>query len=291
MNSLRDIKQRIANISSTEQIIKAMDMIASTKLQKVRAQLEGVRPIYKELKRVVDEVGCHKGAEAHMFYNNRGVEVKNTLYIIITSDRGLSGSYNANIMSKALNHMNEEGKNEKILIVGSKGFEYFKRRNKNIIRTVTDLTDAQVYYLTESVANWVTDFYLSGKVEEVYLAYTHFESVLSYIPYVEKLLPIENKGMICEDDGRKYEPDIKTFIDHMVPLYLHMNLFRAFSESHTSEQAARMVNMSAAGKNAEEIIEDLTRMYNRKRQAVITQELSEIVGSANILNKGELHDK
>lgn len=288
MSSLRDIKQRIANVGSTKQIIKAMDMIASTKLQRVRAQLEGVRPIYYELKHLVEDVGNHKDAKTHVFYKER--KVKNSLYIILTSDRGLSGSYNANILAKAKEHMATNNKNEKILIVGSKGYEYLKRRNKNIIRSLIDIADAQVYYSTESIANWVIDLYLSGEVEEVFIAYTHFETVLNYVPYVEKILPIFSDNKEGIENDKIYEPDVHSYIDHLVPLYLHMNLFRAFSESHTSEQAARMVNMDAAGKNAEDMLEDLTLLYNRKRQADITQELSEIVGSANILNKGEVHD-
>ena len=212
-------------------------------------------------------------------------EVKNSLYIIITSDSGLSGSYNSNILAKALKHMNQ-GKNEKIVIVGAKGNEYFKRQNKNIIRTATNVADAQVYYGAQTHAKWLKDFYLTGEVDEVFIAYTHFESVLSYVPCVEKILPIPTNTIENPDNDKKYEPDMDTFIEHFIPLYLHMNLFRAFSESHTSEQAARMVNMDAAEKNASEIIEDLNREYNRKRQATITQELSEIIGSADILNKG-----
>ncbi|NLZ52514.1 MAG: F0F1 ATP synthase subunit gamma, partial [Thermoanaerobacteraceae bacterium] len=155
----------------------------------------------------------------------------------------------------------------------------------------TDVKDAQVYYGAESVAKWVIDFYLSGEVDEVFIAYTHFENVLSHVPYIEKILPVITGAVETIDESdRKYEPDMHTFIDHIIPLYLHMYLFRAFSESHTSEQAARMVSMDAAGKNAEEMIEKLTRMYNRQRQAAITQELSEIVGSTNILNKGGLND-
>lgn len=300
MLSTREIKQRIANIKSTEQIIKAMDMIASTKLVKARAQLEGVRPIYYELKRIIEEAGRHEDAGKHIYYRQR--DVKNSLYIILTSDRGFSGGYNANIISKALEHMNH-GKNEKILVVGNKGYETFKKRNKNIIRRITGITDAQVYYGTESIAKWTIDQYLSGEVEEVFIAYTHFENVLNYVPYVEKLLPVtvglagdfsKNKkdfsGGMREAQERKYEPDFNTFIDHAIPLYLHMNLFRAFSESHTSEQAARMVSMDSAGKNANELIEKLTREYNRKRQAAITQELSEIVASANIMSKGETYE-
>lgn len=288
MSSMRNIKQRISNISSVEQIIKAMDMVASTKLMKARTRLEGVRPIYQGLKRMVEETGYDDDAKKHPFYEER--EVKNSLYIILTSDSGLSGGYNINISAKALDHMNQ-GKSEKLLVVGAKGKEYFKKNGKNIIHTIIDMEDAQVYFNAEKLAKWIMESYLSGETDEVFIAYTRFDTVLSYVPIVEKLLPAGTE--VTEDEShshKKYEPDINTFIDHIIPLYLHMNLFRAFSEADTSEQAARMVNMDAAGKNASEMIDDLTLMYNRKRQADITQELSEIVGSANILNKGGPHD-
>jgi F-type H+-transporting ATPase subunit gamma len=284
MSSMRDIKQRIENVRSVEQIIKAMDMVASTKLVKIRSQLEGVRPIYHELKRVVEEVGSLEGSKDHTFYNER--EVKNSLYVVITSDRGLAGSYNANITAKALEHMNQD-KNVKVITVGAKGYEFFKKKGKNIVQSVVDLVDSQVYYGSESLAKWLINYYIQGEADEMFIAYTHFINVLNYVPVVDKLLPIKVKETSFDDD-RKYEPDLHSFIDHMIPLYLHMNLFRAFSESHTSEQAARMVNMDAAGKNASEIIEELTHLYNRKRQTAITEELNEIFGSVNILNKGGL---
>lgn len=288
MSSMRNIKQRISNISSVEQIIKAMDMVASTKLIKARTRLEGVRPIYHELKRMVEEAGYDDDGKTHPFYEER--EVKNSLYIILTSDSGLSGGYNINISAKALDHMNQ-GKNEKILVVGAKGKEYFKKKGKNIIHAIIEMEEAQVYFNAEKLAKWIMDTYLSGETDEVFIAYTRFDTVLSYVPIVEKLLPAGAEVTEHESHShKKYEPDINTFIDHIIPLYLHMNLFRAFSEAKTSEQAARMVSMDAAGKNASEMTEDLTLMYNRKRQADITQELSEIVGSANILNKGGLHD-
>ncbi|WP_373711373.1 ATP synthase F1 subunit gamma [Jeotgalibaca porci] len=279
MASIREIKERIANVGSTEQIIRAMDMIASTKLNQARTQLEGVRPIYDGLKRQVEEVGSLKKAASHVFYEGR--EVKNSLYVVLTSDRGFAGSYNANILTKALKHMNE-GKNEKILVVGSIGDSFFRKRKKNIIRRITDVSDSQVYYGTLSLAKWMTDLYLSGEVDEIFIAYTDFENVMTHHPMVEQLLPIDVPGEgTTEDSDRIYEQGIDTFIDHIIPLYLHMNLFRAYSESHTSEQAARMVNMDAAGKNAEEIIDDLNLQYNRQRQADITQELSEIIGGSN----------
>lgn len=281
MTSMRDVKQRIANVSSTRQIIKAMDMIASTKLYKARAQLDGVRPIHRELKRIAEELGAQNETGTHVFYKER--KIKNSLYVIQTSDRGFSGGYNANIIAAAAEHMNR-GKNEKIIVVGSKGYEYFSNADKNIILKITDISDAQVYYGTESIAKRLTSLYLSGEVDEVFLVFTQFENVLSHLPKIEKLLPVSTRAISAADNEKKYEPDLHTYIDHIIPLYLHMNLFRAFLESHTSEQAARMVNMDAAGKNANDMIEELTHMYNRRRQADITQELSEIVGSANILN-------
>lgn len=287
MSSTRNIKQRIANVSSVEQIIKAMDMVSSTKLHKARAQLNGVRPIYYELKRITEELSA-TSARSHVFY--KGHKVRSSLYIIFTSDRGLCGSYNTNIMSKALENMNQ-GKNEKLIIVGSKGNEYFRNKDKNIIHSFTDVDESQMYYASERVAKRLIEIYLNGEVDEVFVAYTHFETALSYVPTVERLLPLTispANNLYCNDE--KYEPDINTFIDNVIPLYLHMKLFRAYSESHTSEQAARMVNMDAAGKNASDLIEELNHMYNRKRQADITQELSEIVGSVNVLNKGGIDE-
>jgi len=287
MASMKEIKQRIVNVSSTENIIRAMDLVASTKLNRARERLEGVRPIYREVKRVLMEIGREEGAKDNVYYAERNVG--SSLYIIITADQGFSGAYNANIASKALEHMH--GKKEKILIVGGKGYEFLIQKKKNIIRKIIDLPDAQVYYGTESIARWVLDLYLSGEVDEVYVAYTYFENVLSHEPRVEKLLPapLDYKG-ISGENNRIYEPDLDTFIDHVIFLYMHMCLFTAFTEAHTSEQAARMVSMDAAAKNADEMIEELTHMYNRKRQAAITQELSEIIGGTNIINKGEPDD-
>ena len=281
MVSMRDIKDRIANVSSTEQIINAMDAVASSKLHKIRAQMEGVRPLYNELKRQVEKAGSYEAAATHTFYQQR--DIKSSLYVVITSDQGFAGSYNTNILKKALEHMNE-GKNEKILVIGSKGRDYFRSHNKNIIREITDISDSKMYFGTEDLAKWITDIYLSEEVDEIFIAYTDFKNVMSHEARIEKMLPIVE--MLSEkresEVEQEYEQGIETFIDHVVPLYLHMNLFRAFSESHTSEQAARKVSMDAASTNAEDIIDDLKLQYNRQRQAAITQELSEIIGGSNI---------
>ncbi|HOL79496.1 MAG TPA: ATP synthase F1 subunit gamma [Clostridiales bacterium] len=281
MASLKGIKQRINNVKSVEQLISAMDIIASTKLHKARAQLEGARPIYQGLKRISEEIGYHEEASKHPFYKSS--EVKKSLYLVRTSDRGFAGAYNHNITQKVLEHIEAGGKNAEIIAIGQKGYEFFSRRDFNIACKITDVSDARMYHETEDISKFVLNLFLSGKVQEVFVCYTHFENVLKNIPTVEKLLPLPYSPREYYEELRKYEPDLMTYIEHTIPLYIHMSIFRAFSESHTSEQASRMVSMDSASKNAEEMIDKLTYQYNRKRQAAITKELTEIVGSKSLL--------
>lgn len=280
MSSVKDIKHRIANVGTTKQIMKAMDMVSAAKLQKARLRLEGARPIYHELKNTIDGLSNCESVRDNVFAAQR--EVKNTAYIVITSDKGLCGSYNVSVSKAALDHMNT-GKNEKLLVIGAKGSEYFRRRNKNILRRITDVSEAQIYEGTGRMSEYITSLYLAGEIDEVFIAYTHFETTLSYVPRVERVLPISDGSPWGQaGSGTDYEPDANTFLNHIMPLYLHMCFFAASSESAACEHAARMINMEAASKNASEIIDDLNSIYNRKRQAAITQELNEIVSGANI---------
>ncbi|MGI6169077.1 MAG: ATP synthase F1 subunit gamma [Christensenellales bacterium] len=280
MSSTKGVKQRISNVRTTKQIMRAMDMVAATKLQKARVRLETTRPLYQEAKRIIDNIKNIEEARDNTFIQRN--KVKSTAYVVITSDKGLCGSYNINISQKALAHMRD--KNEKILVIGSKGSEYFKRRNKNIVRRITDLSEARMYEGSSLMGERLASMYVSGEVDEIFLAYTYFQSTLNYIPRVERMLPVSDEPINSAKAGiMKYEPDVDIFLDHAIPLYLHAYLYAATAESIACEHAARMVNMESASKNATEILEDLNRMYNRKRQAGITQELNEIVGGANIL--------
>lgn len=276
MASMRDIQQRITNVSSTAQIIKAMDSIASSKLHKARAQLVGARPIYDGLLETVKRLSRFDEVQDHPYYEKR--KVKQSLYIVLSSNQGFAGGYNAGVLNKALQHM--KGKNEQILVVGRKGQSFFNKHRKNIIRTVNDMAESQVYYGTEAMAARIDIDYRDGKFDEVFLVHTRFENVLNYTPMVTKLLPLEYEPVALPPVDALHSPDLHTVLDNTVPLFLHMSLFQAFSDSHTSEQAARMVTMNAAGKNAEELIDDLYTQYNRERQAAITQEISEITGGS-----------
>ncbi len=286
MASMREIKGRIASVTSTGQIIRALDSIASSKLHKARAQLEGAKPMAEGLGQLVDQLCQFDGATEHPYLEKR--PVKNSLYLVLSSNQGYAGGYNANVLNTALRHMEARRKalkqtgkvQESIIVGGKKGESFFRQHKKNIIQTVNDIADSQVYFYAEKQASWLAKQFLEGHYDEIYLVYTHFQNVLSYEPKVRKLLPLEAALAKEADPFTILSPSLDDLLEHTVPLHLHMQLFYAFSDSHTSEQAARMVAMNTAGKNAEELIEKLGIQYNKERQAAITQELNEIIGGS-----------
>ena len=286
MASISEIKQRSANIKTTRQIIRALEMVSSAKLQKAKNRLEGIRPLYQEMKRNAENLKYCGEAGDHPFVRKR--DVKNIGYVIMTSDKGLCGSYNNQITEAALTHMNrkkKEGKQEKLLVAGAAGNEFFARHDKNILHGFSHRLEANLYADSCRMGEVLSRLYLSGEADEVYVAYTRFDSILSHIPRVEKILPLPHEPGMLQNSGRMlYEPNVSSFLDHMVPLYLQTCLFAAASESTTCEHTARMINMQSADKNAEDVIRNLNRIYNRKRQAAITQELTEIIGGAKLLN-------
>lgn len=282
MSSIKDIRMRMANVTTTSQVINAMNMVSATKLNRARARLEGIIPMHREMTSVINDLKRFENIREHPLAMER--KIKNSLYIVVTSDKGLCGSYNINICNAALKHMNA-GKNERILAIGTKANHFFSTRDKNVTRRVTNATEAQIYTGAEQLAKIVKSLYESGEVDEVFIAFTEFKTTLSHIPRVERLLPLySDSDMLDAEAGMIYEPEVLAFFEHTLPLYLHMCLFSMFSHSITCEHAARMVNMESAGNNATDIIDDLKLMYNRKRQTAITQELNEIVSSASTLN-------
>ena len=285
MASMKAIKKRISSVNNTKKIMKAMDLVAASRLQKAKARLDDVRPLYDNIKVVMDSIRESVGADEEVvFTENR--EVKSIAYIVLTSDRGLCGGYNTNVSKEGFAFVEaNRDKQEKIITVGSKGWEYFKRRNKNIVLRCQSASEATAFADAETLAEQVAEMYRSGEVDEVYVVYTHFESLLVHVPYIVKLLPIRGEA----DSGTyapvtmSFDPDIKTFIEHAIPMYLNISIYGAMLESTVCEQASRMTSMDAATRNATEIIEDLTLEYNRKRQGLITQEITEIVSGANAL--------
>jgi F-type H+-transporting ATPase subunit gamma len=266
--------------------MKAMDLVAASKLQKAKARLDVVRPLYEDIRGIMDDIQTGEGTEGNVFVMKR--EVKNAAYVIITSDRGLCGGYNLNVSKEALAFMNAQNVPEKIVSIGIKGNDFFRRRGKNVIERIGCSTETAFYLDAEHIAGLLVKMYLTGEVDEVYVVYTHFETILAHVPTIFRLLPV-GSGQSRGDGGNKapermvYDPDANTFMTYAVPMYMKLFLYGAMIESVVCEQASRMTSMDAATRNAEDIIEDLTLVYNRKRQGAITQEITEIVSGANAL--------
>ena len=286
MATMKAIKKRISSVNNTKKIMKAMDLVAASKLQKAKSRLDDVRPLYENIKLVMDGIkaGIHEGEDVP-FAEERSV--KSIAYIVLTSDRGLCGGYNANVSKHALACVNaNEGVREHVIAVGTKGWEYFKRRGKNVVLRIAGASEATTFDNAEQIGQKVSAMYTSGEVDEVYLVYTHFETVLSNEPRFEKLLPIraDKSGSAgAKPIEMSYDPDVNTFILNAVPMYLNVTIYGAMIESAVCEYASRMTSMDSATRNAGDIIEGLTLEYNRKRQGMITQEITEIVSGANAL--------
>jgi F-type H+-transporting ATPase subunit gamma len=281
MPSMKAIKRRITSVNSTQQIMKAMNLVAASKLQKAKAQLSIIRPLFDDIRRVMDDVRSCSDAAESVYFRQR--DVKTAAYLIITGDRGLCGGYNMNIGKAAASLLDSHAEaEEKIIIVGSKGNDYFRRRGKNIIKRYTSISESVSFLDADGIGKVLIDMYKSGEADEVYIAYTHFESILSHQPRCEKILPLGGE-IGSGGDEMIYDPDVHSFLDDAVPLYINTVIYGAMVESNVCEQASRMTSMDAAARNAEEIIDDLTLVYNRKRQGAITQEITEIVSGANAI--------
>ncbi|NLT58707.1 MAG: ATP synthase F1 subunit gamma [Clostridiales bacterium] len=279
MPSMKTVKRRANAVGAMQQVVKAMDMVATVKLRKVKAQHEALLPFTRAMAQVIRGLQACEGAEDNLFLRARPIH--HTAYVVITGDRSLCGTYNSNLSNEALAHM-EMGRNEQLITVGAKGYEFFRQRGKNLLHHHTKSSDLATYEDAEAIARLLVDLYSAGEVEEVYLAHTTYQSALSYLPQVTRVLPIGGAQRAdAQDECMRYEPGIHEFLTQVVPMYLSAVLYGAMVESETCEQAARMVSMSAAANNAEEILDDLTLAYNRMRQAAITQEITEIISGAN----------
>ena len=274
--SMKDIKLRIRSVESTMQITKAMQLVASSKLRGARQRMEASRPYMKVARRAIWDIALHNtGAESNYVVPR---EVKHRCYIVIAGDRGLAGSYNANMFKRI--EWDSRDANCCFIPIGRKAREYYSRRNSNIITEIEHVEGLTLEKCTE-IGQQVLDAYDAGEYEEIVLAYTSFVSVLTQKTKLKPLLPLDahdapertNKQMLCE-------PDADTLLKEFLPQYLAGLIYSAACDSFASEQAARRVAMDSATKNAGEMIEDLSLRYNRARQSSITQELTEIVAGA-----------
>jgi F-type H+-transporting ATPase subunit gamma len=284
MPSLRDIKRRIRSVQNTQQITKAMEMVSAAKLRKAQQRVEAARPYGLKMQQMLESLASAAAGMHHPLFEER--PVKKTLLVVFSADRGLAGSYNSNIMRNATRYLQQAPPGSvKLGIIGKKAADYFKRRTYPIDFIQTDLIGSGDFTRTRRLAVDITDKFARGEVDEVKLLYTRFVSMVSYRLTLERFLPIEKPAgsdMSAVSDYI-FEPDAERIFSSLVPRYCVTKILQAMLESNASEQGSRMVAMGNATRNAGDMIDHLTLVRNKARQAAITKELLDIVGGVEAI--------
>lgn len=283
--SLRDLKRRIKSVQSTKQITRAMEMVAAAKLRRAEQRLRATRPYASKIRDMLANLSAAAGSVDHPLLESRP-DGGRTAIIFFSADRGLAGSFNVNLIRDAertLRKMNPD--DVRLIMVGKKGNDYFRRRKYPIVARYLDAMGGLDVKAAEEIAQIATDLFLSGEVNKVVLLYQAFISTMTYKITWETLLPIAApaaaEGAMQTD--YIFEPGPAEILGALLPRFLTTRVLIAMAESQTSEQGSRMISMGSATKNAGELISALTLKANRARQAAITKELAEIVGGAEAL--------
>ncbi len=294
MPSLKHIRRRIQTVKDTQKITKAMKMVAASKLRKAQDAIIAARPYAYTIRELIRRLTAESGYKHRLMIPHD--EVKRVALVVLTSDRGLCGSFNSNIIRHAERFMKENAERyEKIelLCIGKKAVNYFKYRKVPIRHVFFDVFSDVTYERAEDIASVVVNMYMNGEVDEVRVVYNEFKSAISQKIVDEQLIPIEPLDEFDSPDHASllesnhiYEPERKEIIDDLVERHITTQVLRCLLESIASEHGARMTAMDAATNNASEMIDKLTLTYNRIRQADITKEIMEIVGGAEALSKG-----
>ncbi|GAA5132327.1 F0F1 ATP synthase subunit gamma [Alloalcanivorax gelatiniphagus] len=283
MASGKEIKGKIASVQSTKKITRAMEMVAASKMRKAQERMEASKPYATRMRQVVAHLANADLEYRHTYLQER--DVKNVGYIVVTSDRGLAGGLNVNLLKSVVKDAREwEEKGAKVqhCVVGSKGLAFFRSVGGKVEASVSGLGDAP--HLNDLIGSIkvMLDAYENGEIDRLYIVYNEFVNTMTQKPKTIRLLPLEPG----EDEELKrhwdyiYEPAPKELLDELLVRFIESQVYQGVVENNACEQAARMVAMKAASDNAGEIINDLQLVYNKARQAAITQEISEIVGGA-----------
>ena len=281
--NMKDIKRRIKSVSSTRQITKAMELVASSKLRKAKQRSESGRPYFEAQYELLSEIASVKKDFTTPFTEPR--QVKNRLFIVIAGDRGLAGGYNSNIIKAVIAEHAKDANKPKIIGIGRKAVDYFDKHGYDVIAKYPYFAEKAKTADCADVAQVASELFLKGEVDEVLLFFTAFVSPLVQDPRFYKLLPISDIGSgTGEDLGLiNYDPSPEAVFDRVVPKFLMSMIDCAVVESFASEQGARRTAMESATDNADEMISSLSLLYNRARQEKITNEITEIVSGANAL--------
>jgi F-type H+-transporting ATPase subunit gamma len=293
MPSLKEVKGRISSVISTQQITKAMKMVAAAKLRRSQDRITQIRPFAQKLAAILKNLSAaQSGADTDNWYSQQREE-KNILIVAISSDRGLCGSFNSNIFKGVARVVEEKYKTEyakgnvTILPIGRKANEYFGKRKYSVISDFANLFTNLTYESASAVAEYIMTAFKQGKFDKVEIVYNEFKNVATQILRTEQYLPVvppsEDKASSATQIDYIYQPNQEEIISGLIPKSLKVQLFKALLDSNAAENGARMTAMDKATDNAGELLKQLRLTYNRTRQAAITKEILEIVGGAEAL--------
>ena len=284
MANLKDIRDRIKSVKSIQKVTKAMKMVAAAKMRRAQENMEKARPYNHRLVEIIQHL--LPSVERSMLPLLEVREVKRIAYVVVTSDRGLAGSFNSSILRKAHNDIDEFGKqNVDIFCIGKKAKDYFKSRKYNIIASYSDFWSDLNFNQSMKIGSTIINHFLDLSVDEIRVTYNEFVNVATQTTVSEKLLPIELNDDELSHTDFLYEPSKDRIVKSLIPRYLNAQVWKYLLESYASEQAARMVAMENATTNSEDMIKNLTLEFNKVRQAAITTEMLEIVSGAEALKE------
>ena len=286
MPNLKDLRRRIRATKSMQQIFKAMEMVAAAKLRRAQARATAASPYAAKITEMLDNLAGAASELEHPLFKVR--EVKKTALVLITSDRGFAGAYNATILRAAEAKLRAAAPGSMVLIVvGRKGRDYMKRRGFPVLSAHTELPGEASLDLAKRLTGELIERFTSGEVDRIELMFTHFVSALARKVQLEGFLPVGGGAAAgttaAADRGTIFEPDAESIFAELLPRYTTAKLYSAMADALASEHAARMIAMGAARKNAGELVDSLTLTRNRLRQAAITREIAELVGGAEAL--------
>lgn len=291
MANLKEVRARITSVSSTQQITKAMKMVAAAKLRRAQDKIIGMRPYANKLDQILKNVSSTLESGADSKYAVQRDTVKKALVIVVTSDRGLCGAFNTNVSKAAVRQIekNYKGVEVEILAIGKKGNDYFTKRGYTVISDYAEIFSNLNFGVVKEAAELAMQGFVNGTYDVVDLVYNEFKNVATQIVRCGQYLPIvKDEIEVVEDAGNNqdyiFEPTKKVIIEELIPNSIKINLYKAVLESNASEHGARMTAMNQATDNAGDLLKELKLTYNRSRQAAITTEILEIVGGAEALN-------
>ncbi len=288
MSGAREIRSKIASTKNTQKITKAMEMVAASKMQKTQKRRRASEPYARKIFEIVSHLARANSEYKHPFMQTR--EIQRVGLIIVTTDRGLCGGLNTNLLRESIRtirDLQQSGKEIDLCIIGRKGQVFFRRIGGNVVASIDNLGDKPHVQDFFGVVKVMLDSFYNGKIDALHVVYNEFVNTMTQTPRIKQLLPLptleEDSARLSHHWDYIYEPEAQEILNTLLARYMELQIYQAVVENIASEQAAKMLAMKNATSNAGELIKDLQLLYNKVRQAAITQELAEIVGGAAAL--------